>query len=664
MIDQPLARLKGAGPVTAARLAERGLHTVGDLLAFLPRGYDDYRTVYRLSALADLPEGTTVVVEGTIRRVHLFPRRLLDVHLEDDGARLSARWFRPPSGMAKVYAKGMRVAFAGTLRRTPEGEPLLVHPIRAPSPAIGMGVRPRYPQVTGVPGRRLETLVASALEQATEAPDPLPAELLGRLGFPSLADAFRGVHRPDSEDRAVAQRRLLFDDMLAIQLALAGERHRRGRAPVFTADVRADVRAALPFALTRAQDSAIDVIFEELASGRPMHRLLQGDVGSGKTAVVFAAALLVARAGAQTLLMAPTELLAEQHVRTLQALGAGLRVGLLTGSTRPEARRRLMDVDVLVGTHALAGEGLPLRAPALAVIDEQHRFGVEQRSRLCRALGGESAGMLPHLLVLSATPIPRTLALTVYGDLDLTLLDEMPPGRRSVMTHLCVGDSGAAYAAVQAAVRRGEQAFVICPAVAGGQGRAGVLSHHPKLVRRLAPARVGLVHGQMPAAAQEAVLRKLRDRALDVLVATTVLEVGVDVPAATVMVIENADRFGLAQLHQLRGRVGRSDKPSSCWLCLAETADAERVKVVVQTNDGFQIAEEDLRRRGPGELFGSRQSGAALFDLSGYTRLVETARAEAETLLANDPELTAHPALRALMVSRISRGPLFAAEAG
>jgi ATP-dependent DNA helicase RecG len=704
LCDQPVTALPGAGPVTAVRLAERGLESVRDLLAFLPLGYDDFRTLYPLSALARLPSGQAVVVLARVRRVRPFFRRLLDVYLEQDGVQVRARWFRPNAGMVKTYAKGSLVGLAGSLRRGKDGAVELVHPrnvtalLAGPS---GLGLQPRYPAVQKVPGRVIEKLVAAAVEQAAALlPDVLPKGVAQRLGFPSLADSLRQVHQPESSlsdeklaelsaGRAPAQRRLAFEDLFVVQVGLALERGRARCAAGWPCDIDGEAalaaaRAALPFVLTSGQERAIRTLFADLTSATPMQRLLQGDVGSGKTAVAFAAALLVGRAGGQSLLMAPTEVLAEQHGRTLADWGgrAGLRVELLhAGLAAPERRRALAAVaagatDLLVGTHALLEQGLRVPRLALAIVDEQHRFGVRQRAALRRAGGwipDEKTGMVPHLLVLSATPIPRSLALTAYGDLDLVTLDQSPPGRQIVATHLGVGETARpqALAAVKAAIAAGGQGFVVCPAIAEQGRRTSVLSRFRELRPLLAPARVGLLHGQMPSAEQQEVVAAFRAGKLDVLVATTVLEVGVDVPRASIIVIEDAERFGLAQLHQLRGRVGRAGQASSCFL-LTDAQEPEildRLAFVAATSDGFRIAEEDLRRRGPGEIYGERQTGVVglwLRDPAGVAGLVEQARQEAETLLAEDPALASpeHAALRQAVEARWLRRRPIAEEAG
>ena len=711
LLDQPVVVLAGAGPVTAARLAERGLERVGDLLTFLPLGYEDFRTVYPLSALASLPDGKTVVVRACVRRVRPFFRRLLDVYLEQDGVQLRARWFQPNAGMVKTYAKGNLVALAGSLRRAKDGTVELIHPrnvtaLTVGAEASGLGLRPRYPVVERVPGRLVEKLVAVAVERAAAlVPDVLPAGVAQRLGFPSIVDSLRQVHQPEaslsdqgladlSTGHAPAQRRLAFEDLFVVQVGLVRERGRACAATGWRCDVDCDAvlasaRAALPFVLTAGQERAIQTLAGDLTGTKPMQRLLQGDVGSGKTAVAFAAALLVARAGGQSLLMAPTEVLAEQHGRTLAAWGnrAGLRVEVLHAGLDASMRRRALAavaagaIDFFVGTHPQLEADIRVPRLALAIVDEQHRFGVRQRAAL-RHSGGwireEKTGMVPHLLVLSATPIPRSLALTAYGDLDLVTLDESPPGRQRVATHLGVGETARreALAAVKAAVAAGGQGFVVCPAIVEQKPsrsgrRATVLSRHRELEPLLQPARVGILHGQMPGAEQQEVVAAFREGKLDVLVATTVLEVGVDVPRASIMVIEDAERFGLAQLHQLRGRVGRAGQASDCYLltCGQDPEILERLAFVAATSDGFRIAEEDLRRRGPGEIYGERQSGVVgmwLRDPTGVASLVERARQEAEMLLAQDPNLASpeHVALRRAVEARWLRRRPIAEEAG
>ncbi len=709
------AGLRGAGPVTVARLAAHRLVTVADLLDLLPRAYDDFRRTYLLEQLTTLEPGTAVVVCGRIGRVHLFPRRLLDVHIEDAGVRLRARWFRPRALMAKSFVKGSKLALCGILRRADDNTAELIHPrnvtaqLEMAAPTVGLGIRPRYPKLDGVPERTLEKIIAGAVASLDDgAPEILPSELRRRLELPARVAALRAVHLPGTgvsaadlaalaAGESAAHRRLAFEYFLVLQMSL-----RRQRAAVLArrslpcgADpsaALATLRTAVTFPLTCAQERAIALVFADLACDHPMQRMLAGDVGSGKTVVVFAAALLVARSGGQSLLMAPTELLAEQHARTLDAWGraVGLRVALLTaGLPRAQQEASVADlragkVDLLVGTQSLLDDRVQAPRLALAIIDEQHRFGVRQRAHFRRSrLSPDAAnsGILPHLLVLTATPIPRTLALTIYGDLDRCALDELPPGRAPVRTEVAVGEAGRAraLAAIVAAVAAGRQAYVVCPAIgetetasAGAAVQvATVGARHKQLRQALRPARVAMLHGRLEGARQEEILRDFRAKKIDVLVATTVIEVGVDVPNATVMVIEDAARLGLAQLHQLRGRVGRGAHAASCWLCVPDDAAAagQRLMFVAGTNDGLRIAEEDLRVRGPGDLFGARQTGAprgGMLDSGAWIRMVEMAHDEVDRLLSVDPELVRpeHRMLREAAEARMAAGNTFAEEAG
>ncbi len=709
-LSDPIRGLPGAGPVTAARLAARGLARVGDLLTFFPRGYDDYRRTYRASELAGAPAGTPVVVRGTVARVQRFFRRLLTVEVEDGAGRLRARWFHPNPGMAKAYARGTEVVLAGKLQHGKDGLPELIHPSNVGSvwdAAGGAGIRPRYPLVDKVPGRIIAKLIDVALEVAGgDCPEILPEELRRRLGLPPAARAFVELHRPRASlteveldalamGTSASQRRFAFEELFVLQLALLRERAGMRRAPGFPCggDLERGLReaaAALPFVPTDAQGRAARSLAGAMAAGPPMQCLLHGEVGSGKTAVVFAACHLVARAGGQSLLMAPTAVLAGQHHRTLGAFGArvGMRVGLLHSGLPASEQRRAREaaaageLDLLIGTHALLDEKLRLARLGLAVVDEQHRFGVRQRAALRRAKGGENgwqtgtaSGMVPHLLVLSATPIPRSLALTIYGDLDLVTLDALPPGREPVRTRLCRGgaDRDEAYRALAHAVAEGGQGFVICPGVAetAATSRTSVVSLARSLRPKLAPARLGVLHGQLAPERQQAVAEAFQRGELDVLVATTVVEVGVDVPTARVAIVEDAERFGLAQLHQLRGRVGRGQGQGQCFLVTGseDPGALERLSFVAEVTDGFRIAEEDLRRRGAGDVHGTRQTGLPelrFADPGLYLGLLDSARREAEAVLAADPGLVhpEHAALAEAVRERVERGGPVAEEAG
>jgi len=712
-LEDPLETLPGAGPVTAARMAARGLVRVRDLLFFFPRAYEDYRRIYSLAELGALEPGTSVLIRGKIVSVHRFFRRILDVYVEENGTRLRARWFRPNASMAKSFEKGAPVALAGKLRRSESGEAELIHPSNVTAllaESASVGIRPRYPVIEKVPGRTVEKIVAAALTAVGhQVPDLLPASLRVQHGLPDVAQALAFVHRPPDTTSdlelvellagtAPAQRRFALEELFVLQTGLAQERarvkqrHAPPGAGFDSQQLLAAVRAALPFTFTGTQERAVNAIFEAMAAPSPMQCLLQGDVGSGKTAVAFAACVRAARAGGQILFMAPTAVLAEQHSRTLSAWGAqaNLRTGLLHSGLDTAEQKRVLaaaaagELDLIVGTHALLEDRLRLSRLVLAIIDEQHRFGVRQRARLRRLDSGENGwqigaqnGMVPHLLVLSATPIPRSLALTLYGDLDLVTLEGLPPGRLPIHSHVCTGEveREGAYAAVKQAVARGGQALVVCPAIAEGEGggrtRVSTVALARTLRASLHPARVGVLHGQLAAERQRAVIDAVREGRLDVLVSTTVVEVGVDLPRAQVMVIEDADCFGLAQLHQLRGRVGRGTDQARCYfLTVSEAPDAlDRLRVVASSQDGFRIAEEDLRRRGVGDLQGTRQSGTPelrFADLATYMGLVEAARAAAGAVLAEDPDLTRpeHAELRRAVKARFEAAHPISEEAG
>jgi ATP-dependent DNA helicase RecG len=691
--------------VTARRLAAHGLHSVRDLLLRLPNGYDDLRFATAVVDVARVVDGTTVLVRGVVRRLHVFPRRLLDVVVEQDGATLRARWFRPLPGMSKAYTKGAVVALAGPLRTATDGTRELVHPTNVTvalgtGQGLGLGLRPRYPAIEGVAARLYERIVAAALSRVladpAAMPEALPTETCARLGLPTLLEALAAIHAPAGLDdsalaglragQAVAHRRLVLEELVAVQLAFLRRRARSraegATAPIdgaATPGVLARVNAALGFEPTVGQARAVAEIARELAGERPMQRLLIGDVGSGKTAVAFAAAALVAHAGGQTLLMAPTEVLAGQHARSLGPLAAalGFRLARLTAATSTRDRAALHAdvaagrVALVVGTQAVLDAALAFRDLRLVVVDEQHRFGVAQRSQARR----RDATALPHLLALSATPIPRSLALARHGDLDASVLDERPAGRRPPATLVCRGeaDKRAAFERLVETLAAGHQAFVVCP-VRERARRAGAVTAIGRagaLRRQLKPARVGLLHGALAAAEKEDVLRAFADGALDVLVATTVVELGIDVPNATLMIVEDADRFGLAQLHQLRGRVGRGAAPGLCLLVASDDATAEgeggaRLDTLAAIEDGFRLAEVDLAARGFGELFGTRQTGTAPVDLRETFALIEVARREAEAIVAVDPTLARpeHAPLARAADALEARRALYDEEAG
>ena len=682
--------LPGCGPKIEELLRERGIETVGDLLALLPRRYQDRRDVKPLAQLAALPDGADVVTRGRVVRARAVPRRFFELVVEDGDARLTARWFRFHGGFAKRFEKGDWVILAGPMRRY-KGEPQMAHPDVL---ADGQGgVRPVYPMVEGVPPGIIVKLARAAVEKyADGAEEPLPDDLRERLALPRVADALRLLHSPPQdvspaavreldEARTPAHKRLAFDEFFLLQIGLGRRRGATRREPGLpcAADASA-IRGVLPFALTGAQQRVIGEIESDLAREVPMLRLLQGDVGAGKTVIALAAAHIAIASGYQAALMAPTEILAEQHARTLEpwVKALGWRMALLTASTPRGARESLLallaagKIQLLIGTHALLAERVDFARLGLAIVDEQHRFGVAQRARLREK--GETGAHAPHLMVMTATPIPRTLALTAYGDLDVSVLDEMPPGRTPPETRVFVGPRARAraYRDVARELAAGKQGFVVCPLVAESEkvDYADAVSTSDQLRAQLEPARIGLIHGRMPAPEKDDVMRRFRAREIDLLVATTVIEVGVDIPDATIMVVEHAERFGLAQLHQLRGRVGRgAGTRGRCFLLTPHGGGeigAERLRVMATTTDGFKIAEADLALRGFGELFGTRQAGIPRLrfgDLRRDLELLALARAEAFALLETDPDLAHHPSLRAAIERRAAER-IFGEEAG
>jgi ATP-dependent DNA helicase RecG len=713
-LARTLEGLPGVGPVTRQRLAERGLVTVGDVLCFLPRRWDDLRQVVPVRALV---AGALQMTRGRVQRVRVIPafrRRILEVTFVDDATAddprtLVCRWFQFRGRMQERFPVGARFLVVGTPKPY-KGALEMAHPETIPDGEGGEPggvVRVRYPEIEGVPGRLVEKLCRAVAETcADDVPDGIPSAIAARHGLASQGAALRALHCPPpdldaaaldalNEGTSPAQRRLVFDEFFFLQLGLAKRRGLARREPGIafalpSGGSEAALRrffAALPFPLTGAQRRAIDEIVRDVVEPHPMHRLLQGDVGAGKTVVAWAACELACAAGYQAAVMAPTEILAEQHGRTMEAWAraTGRSLALLTASTPRPARESALALlaagrlDVVVGTHALLAERVSFARLGLVVIDEQHRFGVAQRATL-REKGGDGE-RAPHLLVMTATPIPRTLALTTYGDLDLTLLDEMPPGRVPPETKVLGGKQGRARAveALRRAVAEGRQAYWVCPLVEESEkvDLADVTEAAEMIREALADLldrnQIGVVHGRLPTVERDDVMRAFRDGRVRVLVATTVIEVGVDVPAASMMVIEGADRFGLAQLHQLRGRIGRGGGRSLCLLVpgpgwRSKRGDAgDRLAVMAETSDGFKVAEADLRIRGPGEIFGTRQAGLPRLryaDLVRDAELLRLARAEAFALLERDPDLAHHPTTREVLDARWASGALFGEEAG
>ena len=702
--------MKGIGPALAAALAERGLATVEDLLWLVPRRWLDAREVAPLAeALASAEDGARIGFRATVvasRTVRARGRAWGEVRFGDGVAPrtlLVVRFFGIWNGIDRRFPPGAEAALSGVVKRRAGVWEMANPDVLAVAAAGPVGdaaqVVPRYPDIPGVPAARLRTACQTAAARvAGHVDDGVPPAVAARQDLPPLAAALTTLHAPApslSADEVAAlnagtsphHRRLAFAELFALGAVVVRRRHlrRSDRAtPLPPAARLADeLGRALPFALTGAQARAIAEVGADLARGAPMNRLLQGDVGAGKTAVAFAAALHAIRAGAQVAVMAPTEILAEQHHATLARWAAplGLRTTLLTASTPRGVRASTLalcaggQLDLVIGTHALLADAVGFARLGLAIIDEQHRFGVAQRVRL----RDKGDGGAPHLLVMTATPIPRTLALTAFGDLDVTVIDELPPGRSAPRTEVGAGARGraAAYQRVRERCQAGERAFVVCPLIDASTddtraGWADATSVHAALTESLAPLRVGLCHGRLPTDVRDRTMAAFARGDLDVLVATTVIEVGVDVPAATVMVIEDADHFGLAQLHQLRGRIGRGGGAAWCYLLTrgGRTDDGQRrLEVIAGTSDGFRIAEEDLLLRGPGELMGARQAGVPRLrfgSLTEHTELLLAARAEAEAVLAADPRLERpeHAGLRRIVVRREQAAEAFGSEGG
>lgn len=669
----PVTALAGVGPKLAEKLEKLGIRGVRDALFHLPLRYED-RT--RIEPIGSLRPGRRALVEGVIEHTEIVRRRraFMVTRISDGSGFLTLRFFHFRAAWKNNLPRGARIRCFGEVRPGATGLEM-VHPEyrrvdpKAPPP-LPNRLTPVYPAVSGVSQKQLRGIIGQALKRIVDEgrlEELLPGSMLKPLGMPSLEHALRYVHYPppDADLDALAQgshpaqRRLAFEELVAHQLSLLRLRaRRREQGAPRLADGQGLIdrfTQQLPFALTGAQQRVIAEILADLARDRPMMRLVQGDVGSGKTVVAAAAALAAAASGRQTALVAPTELLAEQHLHTLKQWlePLGIHVAWLTGRlTRAQRREALAalqeNAQVAVGTHALMEADVRFRDLALVIVDEQHRFGVHQRLRL-RDKGRE--GMLsPHQMVMTATPIPRTLAMTAYADLDVSAIDELPPGRKPVQT-IAVSQRrrDEVVERVAKACAEGRQAYWVCPLIEESEAleAEAAASTAEDLAGRLPGLRIGLVHGRLKGTDKERVMRQFKEHRLDLLVATTVIEVGVDVPNASLMIIDNAERLGLAQLHQLRGRVGRGSKESVCVLLyrppLTDTARA-RLDVLRRTTDGFAIAEEDLRLRGPGELLGTRQTGELqlrIADLARDHELLPAVQRAARELTRDHPKTCA-----------------------
>jgi len=687
-LDTPLQYLKGIGPRRARLLAKLGLATVEDALFYLPARHEDRR---QLTPLGSLTLGDARTSIGTIAGISPPPRGRprvpLEVLLSDGSGYLKAVWFNQ-AYLERLFKRGQRLIVHGKVQRYGHGPlQMLVKDYEiveaGDDDTLHTGrLVPVYSVTQGLTQRPMRSLMKRLVDEFVDlVQDPVPESIRRRRRVLGLRAALKAGHFPEStEEQAAAHRRLVFDDFFLLELGLSIRRQREGRQRGLAMNpagllVRR-LRRALPFMLTAAQERVWREIRADMAQPFPMNRLLQGDVGSGKTIVAALGILTTLESGYQAAFMAPTEILAEQHLVTLSGLlgPLGIEPALLTNATRGKARQSLLalvasgEIACVIGTHALVQEGVRFRRLGLAIVDEQHRFGVAQRALL------RGKGESPDVLVMTATPIPRTLALTLYGDLELSVLDELPPGRKPVITAARPeGKRGEIYGFLRQEIASGRQVYVVCPLVEESEAAdlRAATEMADRLQRQVFPEyRIGLLHGRMGFQERERTMREFKEGRLQVLVSTTVIEVGIDVPNASVMLIEHAERFGLSQLHQLRGRVGRGPWKSYCILLSAAASDEakRRIGAMTDTNDGFKIAEVDLSVRGPGDFFGTRQSGLPEFRVADLVRdgaLLEPAREDAVTIVRADPDLLApeHRPLRAAVLARW-RGKLDLASIG
>ena len=660
-LNTSIEQLPGLGAVRAQKLARLGIATAGDLLRYFPRAYEDRREE---TSILRAQDGQTVCIRAMVAQPPQLRRirrglELVKVKAVDHGGMLNITYFNQ-AYLKDALRVGEEYTFFGKVEVMGRSKQM-TNPVTEPADrrAVTGCILPVYPLTAGISNNLLAGLVRRAVEDCAQLmPEALPHSVLSHYNLAQSEFSYRAIHFPDSfEELELARRRLIFEELfyLAAGLALLKGRRTNTAGPVCTCDGLEDYLKLLPFTLTDAQMRVMEECRMDMISGRPMNRLVQGDVGSGKTVVAAAAGWMAVQSGLQAALMAPTEILARQHHASLSALlaPAGIEVGLLVGSMTAAEKKKLRQrlasgqLRFVVGTHALLSSGVEFARLGLVVADEQHRFGVGQRAALT------AKGERPHVLVMSATPIPRTLALIVYGDLDVSVIDQLPPGRNPVNTFVVGEDKRARmYGFVRKLVGEGRQAYIVCPAVEEDPDRwadmpdlKAVTTYAAALREKIFPdLRVGFVHGKLKPKEKEQVMADFAAGELDVLVSTTVIEVGVDVPNAALMVVENAERFGLSQLHQLRGRVGRGRHQSYCVLVTDSRSQTsrDRLKVMHETTDGFKIAEEDLRLRGPGDFFGDRQHGLPqlhIADLAGDMLLLRQAQQAAHELLEQDPDL-------------------------
>ncbi len=652
MTNRSITTLKGIGEKRAQLFHKLGVADVDALLYFFPRNYLDLSTPF---SPLDAPFGTPCAVKATVATPVREARirkgmTLYKFNAVEDGVTLKITVFNNKF-LAQKIKENQEYIFYGTVSGG-----LVTREMASPEilSADKAYIRPIYHATAGLPSYQIETTMRQALEFASELEDPIPQYIREKYNLMPLATALKNIHFPDSQALLkTARRRLMFQEMLLLQCGLQalGSKNRNTGAVIIENNLSNEFEKLLPFEMTAAQKRAISQAVDDMKSGKQMNRLLQGDVGSGKTAVAASLCYSVCKNGHQTALMAPTEILAEQHMKSLCELfdGTDLRIALLTGSTPAKKRAKLLSelaggkIDLLVGTHAILEESVVFADLSLVITDEQHRFGVKQRSALAKK------SQAPHTLVMSATPIPRTLALIVYGDLSISVLDELPKGRIPIESRYITSEKRPlAFDFIKKQLDKGRQAYIVCPLIEGNDSDLiPVLEYYEELQSKVFKEyKLGLLHGRMKPKEKEAVMRAFSEGEVQLLVSTTVVEVGVDVPNATVMMIENADRFGLSQLHQLRGRVGRGRHRSFCILIsdVQNETSVERMKVLCSTNDGFEIAEADLKSRGPGDLIGNRQHGLPTLRLSDLIQdndALVFSHDVAKQILDKDPELKA-----------------------
>lgn len=685
-LESPISDLKGVTPAVIKRLHKLKIQTVWDLLFHFPFRYDDFSNIKELADVAVGEMATVRVVLKKITATRAWKKRMFiaEATLEDESGTARAVWFNQPY-LAKTFRVGEELSISGKLTESRRG-PYFANPAyeRLSTREVEIhtaGLVPVYPETSGITSRWIRFLAHQALPLLKSIKDPFPETLLKKYKLPPLAKSLSKIHFPEVlADAEEARRRFAFEDIFLIQLRVLRDRQKLETlaAPEIPLNIELikTFVASLPFALTNAQRKAAWEIVNDLARTRPMNRLLEGDVGSGKTVVAALAALNAVSRGFQVAYLAPTEILALQHFSTFKNLlsGSDVALGLLSRSQKKlhspfgvTDKANLVklaadgDVSILIGTHAIVQEKMRFKNLGLIIVDEQHRFGVSQRAHLQR----QAKRLVPHFLSMTATPIPRTLALTVYGDLDVTILDQYPKGRKPTITKIVPEEERKkAYQFIREEVRRGRQIFVICPRIeiAGHDEMPhtrqelyreeikAVKSEYEKLKKEIFPdLKIAMLHGKMKPQEKEIAMREFKDKKFDILVSTSVIEVGVDVPNATIMLIDGAEKFGLAQIHQFRGRVGRGEHQSYCFLMTSSGAgESARLRAVVTARNGFELAEKDLEIRGPGDFFGTKQSGIQPFAYKAFTdmRLIQTAREAAQEILEKDPALEKNPELK------------------